>query len=103
MAWRNFAGRRAGSFPTLAAGETPRNLMGFKDGTGNPSVDDRGADGQVRLGRDEKGRGGCKAGGMPVVRRIRMALEHWDRMTVAFQEQTIGRQKIFRRGAGRKK
>jgi deferrochelatase/peroxidase EfeB len=28
-----------------------------------------------------------------VVRRIRMALEHWDRMNVGFQEQTIGRHK----------
>ena len=36
---------------------------------------------------------GCGGGSYLVVRRIRIALEHWDRMKVAFQEQTIGRQK----------
>jgi deferrochelatase/peroxidase EfeB len=29
-----------------------------------------------------------------VARRIRIALEHWDRMKIAFQEQTVGREKI---------
>jgi deferrochelatase/peroxidase EfeB len=29
-----------------------------------------------------------------VARRIRIALEHWDRMKLAFQEQTIGRHKV---------
>ncbi len=34
-----------------------------------------------------------RGGSYVVVRRIRIALEHWDRMKVAFQEQTIGRHK----------
>ena len=34
-----------------------------------------------------------KGGSYMVARRIRIALEHWDRMSVAFQEQTFGRQK----------
>ncbi len=29
-----------------------------------------------------------------VARRIRIALEHWDRMNLAFQEQTVGRHKV---------
>ena len=29
-----------------------------------------------------------------VARRIRIALEHWDRMKIAFQEQTFGRHKV---------
>ena len=35
-----------------------------------------------------------RGGSYLVVRRIRIALEHWDRMKVAFQEQTVGRDKI---------
>ena len=34
-----------------------------------------------------------RGGSYLVVRRIRIALEHWDRMKIAFQEQTIGRRK----------
>ena len=34
-----------------------------------------------------------KGGTYMVVRPIRIALEHWDRMTLAFQEQTVGRRK----------
>jgi deferrochelatase/peroxidase EfeB len=34
-----------------------------------------------------------QGGSYVVIRRARIALEHWDRMNVAFQEQTFGRQK----------
>jgi deferrochelatase/peroxidase EfeB len=68
-------------------GKTPRNLMGFKDGTQTPS-DPR----HVVWATDEAPRW-MRGGSYLVVRRIRIALEHWDRMKVAFQEQTIGRQK----------
>ena len=57
---------------------TPRNLMGFKDGTMTP-----GADAAAWM----------QGGSYMVARRVRIALEHWDRMTVAFQEQSFGRQK----------
>jgi deferrochelatase/peroxidase EfeB len=36
-----------------------------------------------------------------VARRIRIALEHWDRMNVAFQEQTVGRHKYSGAPLGR--
>ena len=67
---------------------TGRNLMGFKDGTMNP----RGAamEDAVWAGAET---GWMQGGSYMVARRIRIGLEHWDRMRVAFQEQTFGRQK----------
>jgi deferrochelatase/peroxidase EfeB len=38
-----------------------------------------------------------------VVRRIRMALEHWDRTNVGFQEQTMGRHKYSGAPLGRQR
>ena len=71
---------------------TPRNLMGFKDGTSNPAVSDPKAMAQfVWVGNE--GPDWMRGGSYVVVRRIRVALEHWDRTKVAFQEQTIGRHK----------
>jgi deferrochelatase/peroxidase EfeB len=72
---------------------TPRNLMGFKDGTGNPPIGDANEmDAVVWVG--EEGPDWMRGGAYMVVRRGRMALEHWDRMKVSFQEQTVGRQKL---------
>ena len=72
--------------------ETPRNLMGFKDGTNNPSIRDPKAMEQfVWVGSE--GPDWMQGGSYLVARRIRIALEHWDRMNTAFQEQTVGRHK----------
>jgi deferrochelatase/peroxidase EfeB len=68
---------------------TPRNLMGFKDGTMNPTAD--AAADVVWAGHE--GPEWMQGGTYMVARRIRIALEHWDRMQVAFQEQTFGREK----------
>jgi deferrochelatase/peroxidase EfeB len=87
MRWAQ-AGFIAG-FPTK---ETPRNLMGFRDGSSNPSIADPRAMAKfVWVG--EEGPDWMRGGSYVVVRRIRIALEHWDRMNVAFQERTIGRHK----------
>ncbi|HEY3845603.1 MAG TPA: iron uptake transporter deferrochelatase/peroxidase subunit [Acetobacteraceae bacterium] len=67
---------------------TPRNLMGFKDGTQTPQDIDK----VVWVGDD--GPSWMQGGSYVVVRRIRMALEHWDRTNVGFQEQTFGRAKV---------
>jgi deferrochelatase/peroxidase EfeB len=75
-----------------SARETPRNLMGFKDGTNNPSVNDPQLMNQFIWVGDE-GPDWMRGGSYMVMRRIRIALEHWDRMNVAFQEQTVGRHK----------
>jgi deferrochelatase/peroxidase EfeB len=79
-------------FVSQRAPETPRNLMGFKDGTINPSPADPDVMNKfVWVG--DAGPDWMQGGTYLVTRRIRIALEHWDRMQLAFQEQTIGRHK----------
>ena len=72
--------------------QTPRNLMGFKDGTTNPSIHDAGAMERFVWVGDE-GPDWMHGGSYVVLRRIRIALEHWDRMPLEFQEQSVGRHK----------
>lgn len=84
---------QAGFLPNAPAGTTPRNLMGFKDGTHNPAVKDPAAM-ACHVWSAGEGPDWMRGGTYGVFRRIRIALEHWDRVTVAFQEQTIGRAKI---------
>ncbi|HUA65347.1 MAG TPA: iron uptake transporter deferrochelatase/peroxidase subunit [Alphaproteobacteria bacterium] len=83
---------QTGFVANFNAKETPRNLMGFKDGTVNPSVSDSKTMDQVVWVGNE-GPDWMRGGSYVVVRRIRIALEHWDRMKLMFQEQTIGRHK----------
>jgi deferrochelatase/peroxidase EfeB len=71
---------------------TPRNLMGFKDGTMNPSPTDPSLMEACVWSGDEGG-AWMSGGTYAVVRPIRIALEHWDKMTLGFQEQTVGRRK----------
>jgi deferrochelatase/peroxidase EfeB len=71
---------------------TPRNLMGFKDGTNNLTAEDVAElDRFVWTGDDAPPwfRGGTYL----VARRIRMLIEVWDRASLTDQEQTIGRHK----------
>ena len=88
---------QTGFLPDTASGETPRNLMGFKDGTDSPLVNARGKtnagtiDQVVWLGADAPA--WMQGGTYLVARRIRMALEHWDKTELDFQEQVIGRRK----------
>jgi deferrochelatase/peroxidase EfeB len=87
---------QAGFLPDTRAGETPRNLMGFKDGTESPLVNARPdspgpADTVVWTGPEAPN--WMQGGSYMVVRRIRIALEHWDRTPVDFQEQVVGRHK----------
>jgi deferrochelatase/peroxidase EfeB len=74
-----------------AAGGTTRNTMGFKDGTNNPSAHDGELMDKVVWVGDEGG--WMKSGSYLVVRRIRIALEHWDNMELGFQEEVVGRKK----------
>ena len=71
--------------------KSPRNLMGFKDGTINPATP-LDYDRFVWVG--EEGPAWMRAAAMSSPGSIRIALEHWDRMDVDYQEQTIGRRKL---------
>jgi deferrochelatase/peroxidase EfeB len=69
---------------------TPRNLMGFKDGTRNISTDED-HDRFVWLGDDA----GWMAGGTyQVVRKIQMDIEIWDADVVSDQQRVFGRTKV---------
>jgi deferrochelatase/peroxidase EfeB len=82
---------QSGFVPALV-GQTPRNLMGFKDGSNNPDTSNA-ADMNALVWAGEEGPAWMRGGSYVVARRIRIALEHWDRTPVGFQEQTVGRSK----------
>jgi deferrochelatase/peroxidase EfeB len=77
---------------TSRSQDTPRNLMGMKDGTANIRAEDTDAMRRfVWVGGE--GPGWMRGGTYMVTRRIRMLLEIWDRSSLEDQEQTIGRHK----------
>ncbi|QGZ66611.1 iron uptake transporter deferrochelatase/peroxidase subunit [Paraburkholderia acidisoli] len=73
-------------------GQTPRNLMGFKDGTNNPPISDAAAMNQF-VWAQAADAPWMEGGTYTVVRRIRITVEHWDQMERGFQEQVFGREK----------
>jgi deferrochelatase/peroxidase EfeB len=78
---------------TSVAQSTPRNLMGFKDGTNNIRAEEAEAmDRFVWVGQEEP-QVWMRGGTYLVARRIRMLLEIWDRAALGDQERTIGRHK----------
>ena len=78
---------------TDVAQTTPRNLMGFKDGTNNLVAEDtEGVREHVWVSSQDDPEW-MRDGSYLVTRRIRMLLEVWDRSTLADQELTIGRVK----------
>ncbi|PWV94276.1 deferrochelatase/peroxidase EfeB [Paenibacillus cellulosilyticus] len=80
--------RTGGSDPS---GGTARNLMGFKDGTGNPDVTDEAKMNEVVWTQASDGPQWMAGGSYMVVRRIRIRVEVWDRSTLGDQEATFGR------------
>ncbi|MFD6115790.1 iron uptake transporter deferrochelatase/peroxidase subunit [Streptomyces yangpuensis] len=73
--------------------QTPRNMMGFKDGTRNISGTDKAAlDKHVWVGAGD-GSDWLTGGSYLVARRIRMNIETWDRTSLREQEDIFGRDK----------
>jgi len=90
MRWSQLGFGRTAS--TSRSQDTPRNLMGFKDGTANIRAEDTGAMQRFVWVGDE-GPAWMRGGSYLVTRRIRMLLEIWDRSALEDQEATIGRDK----------
>ncbi|MFD6229837.1 iron uptake transporter deferrochelatase/peroxidase subunit [Streptomyces sp. NPDC060232] len=83
--------------------QTPRNMMGFKDGTRNISGTDRAAlDQHVWVGAGD-GSDWLTGGSYLVARRIRMNIETWDRTPLQEQEDIFGRDKGEGAPVGRSK
>ncbi|MCY0942555.1 iron uptake transporter deferrochelatase/peroxidase subunit [Streptomyces antarcticus] len=73
--------------------QTPRNMMGFKDGTRNIAGTDAAAlDKHVWAGAGD-GSAWMAGGSYLVARRIRMNIETWDRTSLQEQEDIFGRDK----------
>ena len=86
--------RGIGAGPVSEAA-TPRNLLGFKDGTSNLDVDDDAVmNRHVWVGADDDEPEWAIGGSYQAVRIIRMFVEFWDRTQLAEQEAIIGRRKL---------
>jgi deferrochelatase/peroxidase EfeB len=72
---------------------TPRNLMGFKDGTKNIKAEDAGQLGGYVWVGPETDQPWMRGGSYLIARRIRMLLESWDADHLADQENVFGRRK----------
>ncbi len=90
MRWSQLGFGRTAS--TSRNQETPRNLMGMKDGTANIRAEDGEAMERFVWVGDE-GPAWLRGGTYLVARRIRMLLEVWDRSSLRDQERSIGRHK----------
>jgi deferrochelatase/peroxidase EfeB len=78
---------------TSTAQATPRNLLGFKDGTANVKAEQTAALAEhvwVAADDDQAWLGG---GSYLVARRINMHIETWDRQGLQPQEEVVGRTK----------
>jgi deferrochelatase/peroxidase EfeB len=82
-------------FSAAKPAPTPRNLLGFKDGTANlDPTDEAVMDRLVWIGPEATEPAWAVGGSYQVVRVIRNFVERWDRTPLQEQESIIGREKI---------
>ena len=70
--------------------ETPRNLLGFKDGTRNVSADEQYS---RFVWIDSSDQPWLNGGTYQIVRKVRMLMETWDTDRIGNQQQIFGRHK----------
>jgi deferrochelatase/peroxidase EfeB len=92
MRWSQLGFGRTSSTSTSQA--TPRNLMGFKDGTRNIKAEDTADLDQYVWVGGEGDQAWMRGGSYVVTRRIRMHIEGWDRDFLQDQEDVFGRTKV---------
>lgn len=73
---------------------TPRNLMGFKDGTSNIRGEDAEAMDEHVWVQPGDGPAWMEGGSYLVARRIKILLDVWDETSLEGQERAIGRKKV---------
>lgn len=78
---------------TTPDAQTPRNLMGFKDGTRNIAGTETDRLKKFVWADEKDGPAWMNGGSYLVARRIRMHIETWDRTSLQEQEDIIGRDK----------
>ncbi|BBL78631.1 hypothetical protein RxyAA322_04850 [Rubrobacter xylanophilus] len=91
MRWSQLGFGRTAS--TSREQSTPRNLMGFKDGTANIKAEDEELMRRYVWVARGDGPAWMENGTYLVARRIRMFIEVWDRVPLTEQERSIGRHK----------
>ncbi|MGV9824268.1 iron uptake transporter deferrochelatase/peroxidase subunit [Gordonia sp. NPDC003429] len=91
MRWLQEGFGRASATSTTQV--TPRNLMGFKDGTANIKAEDPPVAQQWVWVGDETDQPWMKGGSYLVTRKIRMHIEAWDSDDITDQELIFGRAK----------
>jgi deferrochelatase/peroxidase EfeB len=79
---------------TSRSQETPRNLMGFKDGTDNIRAEDTAAMNDYVWAQRSDGPAWMVGGSYLVVRRIRILFDVWDPTSIDGQQRVIGRDKL---------
>jgi deferrochelatase/peroxidase EfeB len=79
---------------TSTAQQTPRNLLGFKDGTRNIKAQQTELLDQYVWVGDRADQDWMKGGSYLVARRIQIFIENWDRDYLQDQQNVIGRAKV---------
>lgn len=79
---------------TSRAQSTPRNLMGFKDGTNNVRGEDTNAMNDFVWVKPEDGPAWMIGGTYLITRRIKILFDVWDTTTLEGQQRVIGREKL---------